>query len=80
MSGNDLNKTIKNFDPSRKLKQTEIDFMKLIEEQNFARVKKLQRTRKNNMLTGKNLFLKFASSENFSMLLLFNNFRLCAWI
>ena len=53
MSKNEeLNKSIKNFDPLRKLKQTEIDFMKLIEQQNFERVKKLQRTRKNNILTG----------------------------
>lgn len=37
-----------------KLKQSDIDFMKLIEGQNFERVKKLQRTRKNNLLVGKN--------------------------
>lgn len=36
----------------RKLKQSEIDFMKLIEEQNVQRVLKLKRTRKNNILTG----------------------------
>lgn len=47
-----VNRNFRNFDPSRKLKQTEIDFMKLIEQQNFERVKKLQRTRKNNILTG----------------------------
>lgn len=37
----------------RKLKQSEIDFMKLIEEQNLQRVLKLKRTRKNNIITGK---------------------------
>lgn len=36
----------------RKLKQSEVDFMKLIEEQNITRVLKLKRTRKNNLLTG----------------------------
>jgi cytochrome c oxidase assembly factor 3, animal type len=38
----------------RKLKQSEIDFMKIIEEQNLQRVLKLKKTRKNNILTGKN--------------------------
>lgn len=37
----------------RKLKQSEIDFMKLIEEKNVQRVIKLKRTRKNNIITGK---------------------------
>lgn len=45
---------IKYFDASRKLKQTEIDFMKLIEQQNLERVNKLKKTRKNNIVTGKN--------------------------
>lgn len=36
----------------RKLKQSEIDFMKLIEEQNVKRVLKLKRTRRNNILVG----------------------------
>lgn len=36
----------------RKLKQSEIDFMKLIEEQNLQRVLKLKRTRKLNIITG----------------------------
>lgn len=35
-----------------KLKQTDIDFMKIIEAQNIERVQKLQKTRKNNLLTG----------------------------
>lgn len=43
---------IKNFDPSRKLKKSEIDFMKLIEEQNLDRVRKLKLTRRNNIITG----------------------------
>ncbi|CAO1346937.1 unnamed protein product [Diamesa hyperborea] len=42
---------IKNFDPSRKLKKSEIDFMKLIEEQNLDRVRKLKLTRRNNIIT-----------------------------
>lgn len=37
----------------RKLKQSEIDFMKLIEQQNVQRVLKLKKTRKSNILTGK---------------------------
>lgn len=37
---------------NRKLKQTEIDFMKLIEEQNLQRVLKLKQTRRNNIITG----------------------------
>lgn len=37
----------------RKLKQSEVDFMKLIEEQNLNRVKKLQKTRRSNIITGK---------------------------
>lgn len=37
----------------RKLKQSEIDFMKIIEQKNLERVLKLKRTRKNNILTGK---------------------------
>lgn len=40
---------------AKKLKQTEIDFMKLIEEQNLERVRKLQRTRRNNIITGESL-------------------------
>lgn len=35
-----------------KLKQSDIDFMKVIEAQNFERVKKLQNTKKSNLLTG----------------------------
>lgn len=37
----------------RKLKQSEIDFMKLIEEQNVKRVLKLKKVRKNNIIVGK---------------------------
>jgi hypothetical protein len=44
----------------RKLKQTEVDFMKIIEEQNLQRVLKLKRTRKNNILTGKSRNFHFA--------------------
>lgn len=36
----------------KKLKQSEIDFMKIIEQKNLERVLKLKRTRKNNILTG----------------------------
>lgn len=36
----------------RKPTKTEVDFMKLIEEQNVQRVLKLKRQRKNNILTG----------------------------
>lgn len=40
----------------RKLKQSEIDFMKIIEQKNLERVLKLKRTRKNNILTGEARF------------------------
>lgn len=43
---------LKIVDSSRKLKKTEIDFMRLIEQQNLQRVQKLQRQRRNNKLTG----------------------------
>jgi hypothetical protein len=36
---------------NRKLKPSEIDFMRLIEQQNLQRVQKLQRTRRNNFIT-----------------------------
>ncbi|XP_055629439.1 cytochrome c oxidase assembly factor 3, mitochondrial [Toxorhynchites rutilus septentrionalis] len=39
-------------DTNRKLKKTEIDFMRLIEQQNLERVQKLQRQRKNNKIVG----------------------------
>jgi hypothetical protein len=42
---------IKYAEPGRKLKQTEIDFMKLIEKQNIERVEKLRRLKRNNKIT-----------------------------
>lgn len=45
----------------RKLKQSEIDFMKIIEEKNLQRVLKLKKTRKNNIITG-----EFRKSFTFS--------------
>lgn len=39
-------------EPGRKLKPSEVDFMKLIEKQNLQRVKKLQTIRKRNNITG----------------------------
>uniref|UniRef100_A0A1B0GIW2 Cytochrome c oxidase assembly factor 3 mitochondrial coiled-coil domain-containing protein n=1 Tax=Lutzomyia longipalpis TaxID=7200 RepID=A0A1B0GIW2_LUTLO len=42
---------VKNADPKRPLKAAEVDFMKLIEQQNLERVLKLKRTRKNNLIT-----------------------------
>lgn len=66
---------IKNFDPLRKLKKSEIDFMKLIEEQNLDRVRKLKLTRRNNILTGKiqlirheNFIIIFVIAPHFSIL------------
>ncbi|XP_062555443.1 cytochrome c oxidase assembly factor 3, mitochondrial [Armigeres subalbatus] len=38
-------------DSDRKLKKTEIDFMRLIEKQNLQRVQKLQRQKRNNKIT-----------------------------
>lgn len=43
----------KNIFKERKPNSAEIDFMKIIEEQNVKRVLKLKKTRKNNILTGK---------------------------
>lgn len=54
---------------NRKLKQTEIDFMKLIEEQNLQRVLKLKKTRKNNILTGE--FRKFRKISSTSLIFVF---------
>lgn len=52
----------------RKLKQSEIDFMKLIEEQNVKRVLKLKRTRRNNILVGKSANCRnFVSHIDFSL-------------
>lgn len=39
-------------EPGRKLKPSEVDFMKLIEKENINRVKKLQNLRRRNNLTG----------------------------
>ncbi|XP_052871832.1 cytochrome c oxidase assembly factor 3, mitochondrial [Anopheles cruzii] len=39
-------------EPGRQLKRAEVDFMRLIEQQNLQRVQKLQRQRRNNKLTG----------------------------
>lgn len=49
MSGKELKGALKERKPTR----TEIDFMKLIEDQNVQRVLKLKKQRKNNILTGK---------------------------
>lgn len=53
MSQNVKDTQIKAFPEGRKLKQSEIDFMRLIESQNLERVTKLQKTRKNNIIVGK---------------------------
>lgn len=42
---------VKYADGQRKLKQSEIDFMKLIEKQNLDRVTKLKKIRRNNLIT-----------------------------
>lgn len=39
-------------EPGRKLKSSEVDFMKLIEKENLVRVQKLQSLRRRNNLTG----------------------------
>lgn len=67
----------------RKLKKSEIDFMKLIEEQNLQRVLKLKRTRKNNILVGKSTkdenFISFCGRERERFLQnCFVCFRICA--
>lgn len=43
---------IQNPDAGRKLNQSEINFMQLIEKQNLERVTKLKKLRKNNILLG----------------------------
>lgn len=50
MSGKEANANILK---ERKPTKTEVDFMKLIEEQNVQRVLKLKKQRKNNILVGK---------------------------
>lgn len=53
MSENNVREVkISGFPKGAKLKQADIDFMKLIEAQNLERVKKLQKTRKSNILVG----------------------------
>jgi hypothetical protein len=47
------NQNTANIVKERKPTKTEVDFMKLIEEQNVKRVLKLKKTRKNNILVGK---------------------------
>lgn len=42
-------------DSTRKLKKSEIDFMRLIEKQNLERVQKLQRQNRNNKITALSL-------------------------
>ncbi|CAG9798522.1 unnamed protein product [Chironomus riparius] len=51
----------------RKLKQSEVDFMKLIEEQNIQRVLKLKKTRKNNILTAVALGVSVLGIYGYSM-------------
>ncbi len=45
------NEKVKYNEPGRKLKQSEIDFMKLIEKQNADRVMKLKKLKRNNLVT-----------------------------
>lgn len=46
----------------RKLKQSDLDFMKIIEQQNFERVRKLKITNRRNLITGK-INLNLATNE-----------------
>lgn len=52
----------------RKLKQTELDFMKVIERQNLLRVSKLKALRKRNILTGLGVGATVLSIYLYSML------------
>jgi len=51
----------------RKLKQSEIDFMKLIEQQNLQRVLKLKKTRKSNIITAAIIGFSVFSIYGYSM-------------
>ncbi|XP_059622366.1 cytochrome c oxidase assembly factor 3, mitochondrial [Phlebotomus argentipes] len=46
---------VKYSDPKRQLRPTQVDFMRLIEQQNLERVQKLKKTRKNNLITALSL-------------------------
>lgn len=52
MSSANKESSFKIQEPGRKLKASEVDFMKLIEKENLNRVKKLQGLRRRNNLTG----------------------------
>ncbi|KAG4065302.1 hypothetical protein HA402_012744 [Bradysia odoriphaga] len=52
MSSSGKETSFKIQEPGRKLKPSEVDFMKLIEKENLQRVQKLQNLRRRNNLTG----------------------------
>lgn len=68
MSSNSEKHSFKIDDSSRKLKKSEIDFMRLIEQQNLQRVEKLQRQRRNNKITALSLGATVIGIYLYSML------------
>ena len=51
-----------------KLSPSQLDYMKILEQQNIARVNKLRRLRRNNLLTGFGLVASVFSIYAYSML------------
>jgi hypothetical protein len=62
-SGENFEGKVKYLEKGKKLKASDIDFMKLIEQQNLERVRKLQRTRRNNIITGNSKQFPISNSE-----------------
>uniref|UniRef100_A0A1B0BRU2 rRNA adenine N(6)-methyltransferase n=1 Tax=Glossina palpalis gambiensis TaxID=67801 RepID=A0A1B0BRU2_9MUSC len=71
MSGNEHKQqklNVKYADPSLKLDKAQLEFMKLIEEQNLERVQKLKRLRRNNLITAGALITSVVGIYAYSIL------------
>lgn len=71
MSGNEHKQqklNVKYADSSLKLDKAQLEFMKLIEEQNLERVQKLKRLRRNNLMTAGALITSVVGIYAYSIL------------
>lgn len=71
MSGNEHKQqklNVKYADSSLKLDKAQLEFMKLIEEQNLERVQKLRRLRRNNLMTAGALITSVVGIYAYSIL------------
>lgn len=71
MSGNEHKQqklNVKYADSSLKLDKAQLEFMKLIEEQNLERVQKLKRVRRNNLMTAGALITSVVGIYAYSIL------------